>query len=47
MSVITYLSVITLNVNGINVLIKRHRVRDGIKKPKNLHYAAYDKLTLV
>ena len=28
----TYLSTITLNVNGKNVPIKRHRVADWIKK---------------
>jgi len=30
----TYLSIITLNVNGINAPIKRHRVADWIKKKK-------------
>ena len=29
-----YLSVITLNVNGLNAPIKRHRVADCIKKQK-------------
>ena len=28
----TYLSIITLNVNGLNVPIKRHRVTEWIKK---------------
>ena len=28
----TYLSIITLNVNGLNVPIKRHRMADWIKK---------------
>ena len=28
----TYLSIITLNVNGLNALIKRHKVADWIKK---------------
>ena len=27
-----YLSIITLNVNGLNAMIKRHRVADSIKK---------------
>ena len=30
----TYLSIIPLNVNGLNVPIKRHRVADWIKKKK-------------
>ena len=29
-----YISIITLNVNGLNVPIKRHRVADWIKKQK-------------
>ena len=29
-----YLSIITLNVNGLNAPIKRHRVADWIKKQK-------------
>ena len=28
MSIHTYLSIITLNVNGLNVLVKRHTVAD-------------------
>ena len=32
MAVSTYLSVLTLNVNGLNVPIKKHRVADWIKK---------------
>ena len=36
MAVITYLSVITLNVNGLNATIKRHRVADWIKKKTKL-----------
>ena len=32
MAISTYLSVITLNVNGLNASIKRHRVVDWIKK---------------
>ena len=34
MAINTYLSIITLNVNGMNALIKRHRVADCIKKQK-------------
>ena len=32
MSKNTYLSIITLNVNGLNAQIKRHRIADWIKK---------------
>ena len=35
MAISTYLSIITLNGNGINVLIKRHRLHDWIKKTWN------------
>ena len=34
MAINTYLSIITLNVNGLNAPIKRHRVADWIKKEK-------------
>ena len=34
MAISTYLSIITLNVNGLNVLSKRHRVADWLKKKK-------------
>ena len=34
MAINTYLSIITLNVNGLNAPIKRHRVADQIKKQK-------------
>ena len=27
-----YLSIITLNINGLNALIKRHRVAEWVKK---------------
>lgn len=37
---------ITLNVSGVNALIKRHMVTDWIKKKnKNLQYVAYKILT--
>ena len=45
MSVSTYLSIITLNVNGLNAPIKRHRIIDCIKKEKNLQHNAYKRLT--
>ena len=32
MEINTYVSIITLNVNGLNAPIKRHRVADWIKK---------------
>ena len=32
MALNTYLSIISLNVNGLNAPIKRHRVEDWIKK---------------
>ena len=32
MAINTYLSIITLNVNGLNAPIKRYRVADWIKK---------------
>ena len=38
--------IITLNVNGLNAPIKRHRVTDWIKK-NSLQYAAYKRPTLV
>ena len=41
----TYLSVITLSVNGQNAPIKRHRVTKWIKKNKTYLYATYKRLT--
>ena len=41
-----YLSIITLNVSGLNAPIKRHRVADWKEKSKNLPSAPYKKLTL-
>ena len=32
MALNSYLSIVTLNVNGLNAPIKRHRVSDWIKK---------------
>ena len=32
MAISTYLSITTLNVNGLNIPIKRHRVTEWIKK---------------
>ena len=43
-----YLSIITLNVNGLNAPIKRHRVAEWIKKKTNKInlYAVYKRLIL-
>ena len=41
MAINTYLSIITLNVNGLNAIIKIHRVATWLKKYKSLQYAAY------
>ena len=38
MVIITYLSIITLKVNRLNVPIKRHRVANWIKKKKPRSY---------
>ena len=41
MALSTYLSIITLNVNGLNAPIKRHSMADWIKK-NNIHlYAVF------
>ena len=45
MTISTYLSIITLNVNVLNAPIKSHRVADWEKKKKNLQYTAYKRLT--
>ena len=34
MAINTYLSIITLNGNGLNAPVKRHRVADWIKKTR-------------
>ena len=39
------LSIVTLNVNGLNVPIKRHREADWMRK-QNLQYSAYKKFIL-
>ena len=45
MAINTHLSIITLNVNGLNAPIERHRVADWIKS-KSLQNSAYNRLTL-
>ena len=44
MAISTELSIITLNVNGLNAPIKTHRVTEWIKNKAHL-YAAYKRLT--
>ena len=46
MAIITCLSIITLNVNGLNAPIKRHTVADWIKNKSHLH-SAHKRLTSV
>ena len=38
MAISTYLSVITLNVNGLNAPTKRHRLAEWIKKKNKTVY---------
>ena len=45
MSINNYLSIITLNVSGLNAPNKRHRVAEQINKNMIPIYAAYKKLT--
>ena len=46
MAIGTYISIITLNVNGLNAPTKRHRLAEQIKKKKKTHiYAVYKKPT--
>ena len=40
MAMNTYLSTITLNINGLNAPIKRHRIAEWIRKHDHT-YAAY------
>ena len=41
----TYLTIGTLNVNGVNALIKRHRMTEWIKENKTYLYALYKKFS--
>ena len=43
MAISTHLSIITGNVNGLNALIKRHKVAEWIKNKIHI-YAAYKRL---
>ena len=46
MALNSYLSIVTLNVNGLNAPVKRHRVSEWIKKNKTHQYAVYKKIIL-
>ena len=41
----TYISIITLNVNGLNAPTKRHRLAEWIQKQDPYIYAAYKRPT--
>ena len=45
MAIGTYISIITLKVNGLNAPTKRHRLAEWIKKNKTYIYAVYKKPT--
>lgn len=45
MTINTYLSIFTLNVNELNVSIKGHRMDEWIKYSQTHIYAAYRRLT--
>ena len=42
MSIGTYISIITLNENGSNISIKRHRLAEWIQKPQGTHFRPKD-----
>ena len=44
MAIVTYISIITLNVNGLNAPTQRHRLAEWIKKTRPI-YAVYKKPT--
>ena len=45
MALNSYLSIVTLNINGLNASIKRHRISKWVKNKTHL-YVAYRKLIL-
>ena len=45
MAISTYLSIITLNVNGVNAPLNRHCIAEWIFFKKTYPYAAYKRLT--
>ena len=38
MAIGTYITIITLNINGLNTPTKRHRLAEWIQKQKQLYY---------
>ena len=45
MTIGTYISIITLNVNGLNAPAKRHRLAERVQKQNLYTYAVYKKWT--
>ena len=45
MAIKTYISIITLNINGLNTPTKRHRLAEWIPKQDTHIYAVYKKPT--
>ena len=45
MAIGTYISIITLNVSGLNTTTKRHRLAEWIQKQDPYIYAVYKKPT--
>ena len=45
MAIGTYVSIITLHLNGLNVITKRHRLAEWIQKQDPYTYAVYKKPT--
>ena len=45
MNIYIYISIITLNVNGLNAPTKRHRLAEWIQKQDPYIYAVYKKPT--
>ena len=45
MAIGTYISIIALNVNGLNAPTKRHRLTEWIQKQRPIYIAVYNKPT--
>ena len=45
MAIGTYISIITLNINGLNAPTKRHNLAEWVKKQDPYMYAVYKKPT--
>ena len=45
MAIRTYISMITLNVNGLNASIKRHRVAESVQNKTQGIYDTYKRIT--